>query len=189
MYSTRMIRAAKTAYLILSALYCATGVAMLARSDFSVEMIGWMTGAMLAAYGIVKLIGYFSRDLYRLAFQHDVALGILAIALGLALIFRRDLAVNALCLVLGVEMITDGLFKVQTALDARRFGLPTWWLMLSLAVIAVAAGVWLIVCPFESGRALVRLAGASLLAQGALGLCVALCAIKIVPNQQPDAVG
>ena len=189
MYSTRLIRAVKAGYLILSVLFCATGAAMLLWPDFSIEMAGWMTGAMLAAFGIVKLVGYCSRDLYRLAFQHDVALGVVAIALGLALIIRRDLAVNALWMVLGVEMITDGLFKVQTALDARRFGLNTWWLMLSLAGVAVAAGVWLIVCPIETGRALVQLTGAALLAQGALGLCVALCAIKIIPHQQPEAIG
>ena len=189
MVSTRMIRAAKAGYLILSALFCAMGVAMLSWPGFSTEMIGGAIGAMLMAFGVVRLVGYFSRDLYRLAFQHDVALGMLAIALGLALIFRRDLAASAPCLVLGVEMITDGLFKIQTALDARHFGLKPWWLILSLAAVAVAAGIWLIVCPFEGGQALVRLTGASLLAQGALGLCVALCAIKIIPHQQPDAVG
>ena len=86
-------------------------------------------------------------------------------------------------------MIAEGLFKSQTALDARRFGLNTWWLIFALAVIVGAVGVCLIVCPFEGARTLARLAGASLLIQGALGLSVALCAIRIAPNQQPDIAG
>ena len=186
MYSTRMIRFAKTGYLILSALFCAMGIVLLSWPDISVEIISRVAGAMLVCIGIVKLIGYFSKDLYRLAFQHDTALGLLAIALGLVLLFRYNIVVNALCLILGVEMITEGLFKVQTALDARRFGLNTWWLILALAAIVGAAGVCLIVCPFEGARTLARLTGAALLIQGALGLCVALCAIKITANQQPD---
>ena len=61
-------------------------------------------------------------------------------------------------------------------------------MLLSLAAIVGGVGVLLIVCPFEGARTLARLTGASLLIQGALGLCVALCAIKIIPNQQPDTV-
>ena len=189
MYSTRMIRFAKTGYLILSALFCAMGIVLLSWPSISIQVISRVAGAMLVSMGIVKLIGYFSKDLYRLAFQHDPALGLLAIALGLVLLLRYNIVVNALCLILGVEMITEGLFKVQTALDARRFGLNTWWLIFALAVIVGAVGVCLIVCPFEGARTLARLAGASLLIQGALGLSVALCAIRIAPNQQPDIAG
>ena len=188
MRSTRMIRAAKTSYMILSAVFCAMGAVMLSRPDFSVETIGWLAGAALAAFGIVRIVGFCSRDLYRLAFQHDLAMGLLAVALGLVLMFRRSLAINTLCIVLGIESATDGLFKLQTSLDARRFGLNTWWVMLGFAVIAVAFGVWLVVCPIEGSRTLVQLTGVALLAQGVLNLCVGLCAIKIISHQQPDAV-
>ena len=189
MRSTIWVRTAKTAYLALSALFCAAGVAMLSWPERTAGMIGWLPGTMLIAFGIVKLIGYFSRDLYRLAFQHDTAMGVLAIALGLVLILRQNLAATALCLVLGVEMVTEGLFKIQTALDACRFGLNTWWLILALAVVAVGAGAWLIACPSKGALTLARLTGAALLVQGALGLCVALCAIRIGPERSSDAVG
>ena len=36
--------------------------------------------------------------------------------------------------------------------------------------------------------ALVQLLGASLIAEGVLNLCVALCAIKIIAHQQPDII-
>ena len=66
---------------------------------------------------------------------------ILLFALGLVLLIKPESAMNILCVVLGVEIVTDGLFKIQTAIDARRFGLSTWWLILSAAVLA---GAWLV---------------------------------------------
>ena len=186
MCSIKMIRTAKTGYLILAALFCAMGVALLTWPEVTVDVIGWGAGAILAAFGIVRIIGHYSRDPYGLAFQHGPVLGVLAIALGSVLIFHRSLAVNVLALVLGIELLADNLFKVQTAMEARRFGLGTWWLMLALAVIAVIAGILLIVCPFEGMRAWVRVIGISLMTQGVMSFCVGLCAIHIPPQRTLD---
>ena len=89
---------------------------------------------------------------------------------------------------MGVEIIADGLFKVQTAVDARRFGLERWWLILAVALAATGVGVALALRPGEGAQALAALLGAALLAEGTLNLCVALCAVKIVAHQQPDSV-
>lgn len=186
MSSIKLIRTAKAGYLVLAALFCAMGIVLLVLPDITLDMIGWGAGAIITAFGIVRIIGHYSRDPYGLAFQHDPVLGVLAIALGLVLIFRRSLAVNVLALVLGVEMLADNLFKVQTAMEARRFGLGTWWLMLALAVVAVIAGILLIVCPFEDMRAWVRVMGISLLTQGVMSFCVGLCAIRIPPQRTLD---
>ena len=78
--------------------------------------------------------------------------------------------------------------EVQTALDARRFGLNTWWLILALAVAAGGIGIALLILPAAGGQTLVQLLGASLIAQGLLNLCVALCAVKIIAHQQPDVI-
>ena len=186
MGSIKLIRTAKTGYLVLAALFCIMGIAMLVLPGITPDMISWGAGAIIAAFGIVRIIGHYSRDPYGLAFQHDPVLGVLAVALGSVLIFRRSLAVNVFALVLGIELLADNLFKVQTAMEARRFGLGTWWLMLALAVIAVIAGILLIVCPFEGMRAWVRVMGISLMAQGVMSFCVALCAIHIPPQRTLD---
>ena len=188
MRSTKIIRAAKTGYIILSAIFCGLGLLLMTDPRLSVALIGDIVGIVLVAFGIIKLIGYFSKDLYRLAFQFDLAFGILLIALGLALLIKPESAMNILCMILGIEIIADGLFKIQTSLDAKRFGLNTWWLMLSLAIFAGAIGTVLIFYPSESVQALTWLLGLSLLVEGGLNLSVALCAIKIVEHQLPDTV-
>ncbi|MBQ8110636.1 MAG: DUF308 domain-containing protein [Clostridia bacterium] len=186
MRSVKLIRAAKAGYIILSAAFCALGALMIARPDLSQSLVGTAVGAALMAFGAVKLAGYFSRDLYRLAFQFDLAFGGLLLIIGAAILLRPGGAMNALCAVMAVEIIADALFKLQTALDAKRFGLERWWLILAAALLAAATGVALALHPAQGARALTALLGVSLAAEGALNLCVALCAVKIVSNQRPD---
>lgn len=188
MRSTTMIRTAKIGYIVLSAAIAILGLMMLIQPNRSINWMGRAIGALMAAFGVIKLIGYYSRDLYRLAFQHDLALGVLLLALGLAVLFKPGWAVNMLGLALGIEIITEGLFRVQTSLDARRFGLESWWLILALAVVTGGVGTALILWPVTGSGALVRLLGASLLAEGMLDLCVALVAVKIIAHQRSDMV-
>lgn len=186
MRSIRTIQAAKTGYIALSALLLALGLTLILKPQMSIALTGAIVGATMIAFGIIKLIGYFSRDLYRLAFQFDLAFGILLIALGVLLLAKPVRAMNMLCVILGIEIVADGLFKLQTAVDARRFGLETWWLIFTLAVITGAAGIAVAVHPSESALTLTCLTGMALAAEGLMNLCVALCAVKIVHNQRMD---
>ena len=58
----------------------------------------------------------------------------------------------------------------------------------SLAIIAGVIGAVLVFRPTESARIVTMLLGMSLLAEGILNLCVALCAVKIIRHQQPDVI-
>ena len=186
MRSEKTIRAAKTAYIALSALLCALGLLLILKPEISMGLTGAIVGGVMIAFGAVKLMGYFSKDLYRLAFQFDLAFGILLIALGALILVRPVRALTMLCVILGIEIIADGLFKVQTALDARRFGLYTWWLILAMAVLTGLAGAAIAQHPSESALTLTTMTGAALTAQGLMNLCVALCAVKVTAGRRPD---
>ena len=56
------------------------------------------------------------------------------------------------------------------------------------AFIAGVIGAVLVFRPTESARIVTMLLGMSLLAEGILNLCVALCAVKIIRHQQPDVI-
>lgn len=90
------------------------------------------------------------------------------------------------CILLGIPVLADGLFKIQIALDSRRFGIRSWPLILLAAVLTGAAGAVMIFLPDAGTRLLTMLLGLSLLLDGALNLCVAICTVKIVPHQKPD---
>lgn len=130
----------------------------------------------------------FFKDLYRLAFQYDLAFGILTLALGIIILLNPDNIMNFICVVLGVAVLADGLLKIQIALDSKRFGISKWWLILAVAFIACVCGILLLVRPSESIRVIIVLMGISLLAEGILNLSTVITAVKIVRNQQPDYI-
>ena len=162
MRSENPIRAAKISYIVTSVAFCVLGILLIVLRNWSVSFIGVVTGIMLVAFGIVKLLGYFSKDLYRLAFQFDLAFGILLIVLGGIILAKPERAMSFVCLMLGVAI-------------------------LALAVLAGLIGAVLALHPTESAVVMTLLAGASMIVEGVLNLCVALFAVKVVHNQQPDS--
>ncbi len=186
--SVAPMRVAKAGYIIMSVVFCLVGVLFIALPAKSAVVIGRALGAAMVVFGAVKLVGYFSRDLFRLAFQYDLAFGILLIALGIISLLRTENVLDFICLAVGVSILADGLFKVQIGVDARRFGIPSWWTILLLAAATGAVGLLLVFRPWESVQILTALLGAALLAEGVLNLCVAVSTVKIVTNQRPDVI-
>ncbi len=188
MRSVIPMKIAKTGYIVMSAVFCAVGLLCVIRPDSSVLTIGRLLGAAMLLFGCIKLVGYFSRDLFRLAFQYDLEFGILLIILGLIVLVKSESIMNFVFIALGVAILADGLFKIQISLDSRRFGIDTWWMVLLFAVLTVFAGLLLVFRPVESARVLTVLLGISLLAEGVLNLCVVISTVKIVRHQRPDTV-
>lgn len=179
---------AKTGYIVMSLVFCAAGVLFIAKPELSAAVISRALGAAMIVLGAIKLVGYFSRDLFRLAFQYDLGFGLLLIALGVLVLSRPAGVLDFIFIALGIAILADGLFKIQIAVDSKRFGISTWWLTLLLAIVTGVVGVALVFRPWDSARLLTTLLGAALLAEGILNLCVAVSTVKIVSHQQPDVV-
>ena len=186
MRSVLPMKAAKIGYIVLSVLYCVLGILLFAMPDLSLTAIGIILGIGMIVFGIVKIIGYFSKDLFRLAFQYDLAFGGFLIALGIIVLVNPEHLVSFFCIVIGIAVLCDGLFKIQIAIDSKPFGIRTWWLILLFAVITVAAGVLLIIRPAQAARMLTVFLGISVFADGILNLIVAVFTVKIIDHQLSD---
>lgn len=188
MRSVTPMRAAKTGYIIMSVLLCVLGVVLFVWPGVSVAVIGELLGIGMIVFGAVKVAGYLSRDLFRLAFQYDLAFGVLLMALGIVTLTHPGETIGFLCVVYGILVLSDGLFKVQIAVDAKRFGIDRWWAILLAAACAGVLGVLLVLRPGEGAQALTMLLGASLFLDGVMNLLVALLTVKIIRHQQPDVI-
>lgn len=186
--STAPMWVAKTGYIVMSLVFCVTGVLFILRPELSAVAISRALGIAMIVFGVIKLVGYFSRDLFRLAFQYDLGFGLLLIALGALVLARPNRVLDFIFIALGIAILADGLFKVQIAMDARQFGISAWWLTLVLAVVTGVVGLALVFRPWDSARLLTVLLGAALLAEGILNLCVAVSTVKIVHHQRPDVI-
>ena len=92
--------------------------------------------------GAAKMIGYYSNDLYRLAFQFDFAIGILCALLAGLLSFLPQRVLPTLPVLLSVYVILDALLKLQIAMDARRFGMERWIAILCSSLLLGLGGLF-----------------------------------------------
>lgn len=186
--SVKAIRVAKIGYVFMSALLCILGVFLLVGAQPLIENIKVISGTMMIIFGIVKLIGYFSKDLYRLAFQYDLAFGILLIGLGVVMFFKTQDTVNFICTTLGISILTDGLFKIQISIDSKIFGIKLWWLIFILACLTCIVGIRLVAQSSSDTQFILSLIGVSLITEGVLSMSTVLTAVKIIQHQKPDNI-
>lgn len=187
MRSIKPVTTAKTGYIAMSTALCVLGMAMMLFPAKMAPLIAVMLGICMILFGMVKLVGYFSKDLFRLTFQYDLAYGILLIAMGIILLVKTggNLLVS-ISIIHGVYVLSDSLLKVQIAIDAKHFGIRLWWLILAAAILAGTLGFMLVLRPFEGAWLLVMLSGATLLAEGILNLITVLLTVRIIRHQLPD---
>lgn len=188
MRSIAPMKIAKIGYIIMSVIFCIIGAFFVWMPEPSVTVFGRILGIAMMAFGVVKLIGYFSKDLYRLAFQFDLQFGILMIVLGAVVLVKPESLIDLMLIALGIAIIADALFRIRVAIDAKKFGIRAWWLIIICAVLTALVGIVVAFRPWESAQVLTVLLGAALMAQGILNLVIALFTVKIVKNQYPDVI-
>lgn len=76
----------KNAYTVMTICLIALGAALLFMPQLGLKTMCMLYGVFLIIYGVTKLSGYFAKDLFQLAFQFDLALGIVSIVLGIIII-------------------------------------------------------------------------------------------------------
>lgn len=179
-----LIRRAKNAYIAVSVVMLVFGLVLILWPQMSMSVLCTALGIVMVIFGIVKLAGYFSKDLFRLAFQFDLALGILTLLLGLVLILHPEHMIAVIPSLLGIFILLDGVFKIQTAADARRFGLERWWGILVMALLSGGFGLLLLLNPLEGASALMILLGITILVDGVQNLLVVLYTVRVSKQRE-----
>lgn len=152
----------KALYITISILSLLAGIALVIWPGASVITICYVVGSAAILVGAVRLAGYFSKDSYNLNFQFDFAMGLVFLILGTVLIFHPGDTVAVLHFSVGILVLVDSVFKLQTALDAKHFGLKKWWVMLLCALLCAGLGLVLVILPFRTAEILVRVTGVAL---------------------------
>ena len=186
MDSDRRVQAVRLSDTILALAFCLLGAALLlARRSFTLSGLTNAAGAALILYGAVMIWGHFTRDLYRLAFQHGMSLGIFAASVGVYLLVKNEVSLDLLCLILGAAALADALSKIEMAVDARAFGLRIWRVILAVGCLSGVISFLLIVRPWPGPR-MTLVIGAALAASGVLNLITARTTIRARTRRDPE---
>ena len=178
----RNVRLAKGWYTVFSLCLCLFGLLLVLSPELSLAFVTNGAGMILICFGGVKIWGHFTNDLYRLAFQNGMASGSLAAAVGVYLLARSEAGLSSLCVILGLTALADALTKIEMSIDAKKFGLSPWWVILAVGILTGVIGFLLIPQPWEERR---QPLGLALLAEGGLNLITALTTIRFRERLHP----
>lgn len=141
-----LILSAKIVNIISGSLMSVAGILLMVLTDvegLTAQRI--ILGILFGLTGVAKLVGYFSNDLYRLAFQHDLATGVFCIIMCPLVIFTPASMYVALPLLITAYVLLDALLRFQMAFDAKGFGMKSWVIILASAAILGAAALFSLV--------------------------------------------
>ena len=186
--SVAPMKIAKFGCIAISVLICAVGIFFIAVPDTSAKIIGILVGISAVLFGIIRIVGCLSKDLYRLAFQYDMEAGILLVVLGGIILINPGNLMSFICIVIGIAALIDGIFKIRISLDSKKFGIKSWWAIMALAAVTAVIGAVLIFDSSTSAALLTVFLGISLLAEGLLNLYTVITTVRIIKNQQPDII-
>jgi len=166
------LKKVKNIYITLTICSILVGILLLAWPDIGLDVTCKVYGIFLIAYGIAKLSSYFTKDLFQLAFQFDFGLGVVSIILGLVMLFRTQQIVEFVALCIGIFMLVDAALKIQTSIEAKKFGINRWIGILITAIITGVVGALLLFSPFHTTSVIVRIVGLGICVDGLMNIIV-----------------
>ena len=176
----KQLRIAWIGYILISITFYIGGILCIVFPQFHPTNEAVICGTILILYGIIKIIGYLSKDLYCLAFQYDFACGLLLIVLGIILLFADNKYNQYLLSCLGILILLDSLLGIQTSIDAKRFGLHTWSVILTASIISGILSVLLLIMNTK------LFAGLALLSEGFMRQYIVQCTVRLQRPHSSD---
>ena len=175
-----IVKSAKIINVISAALMSLAGLLLLVIPTLEVSYAQRILfGCLFGLTGAAKLFGYFSNDLYRLAFQFDFAIGVFCELLVVLIFLLPETTFNFLPALVSVYILLDGLLKLQTSLDARRFGMRRWLIILLTALLLCLGGIFAVYTRFADLLHSVAIVGAVLIADGLENIWITAYTVRV----------
>lgn len=134
-------------------------------------------GVVLILVGLFNIIQYFRTPAAEAALKKSLAIGILAVLLGLWCILRNDwfIALFPLLTTLyGIVILAGGITKVQWTADMIRLKARYWGFMAFSAVVTIACAVIILLNPFSTTVALWMFIGITMIVEAVIDIVASI---------------
>lgn len=140
-----IVKEARVIHVAASALLLVAGALFIVWPNMSTTVTRWVLCSIFVAVGLARILGYFANDLYRLAFQYDLAQGVFCVIFAVLNMISPDNIREFIPYAVGMFVLMDALLKVQTAFDAKSFGMRHWIGLLASSAILSLFGIFVMV--------------------------------------------
>lgn len=174
-----IVKEAKIINIIIYSFMAAVGLFLLLFTGLTSVQEAIIISVLCILAGGAKILGYFSNDLYRLAFQFDFATGLFLIIIGIIFLFTGLQDSQANEKMFGIYVFIDGLLKLQIAFDAKKFGINKWFIILMTALLLVGVGIMTLLAPYTKLLSLFILTSAAMILDGLVNIWITAYTVRI----------
>ncbi len=164
----------KWVYILASIVFVILGLMLIFDPVGTARKLAFLFGGALIAYGAFRLASYFIKNKGEKNVSMDIIIGTVLCIGGLAIIIYHNEVAGILSFILGGLLIVDGMLKLQTAINAKRTQVSSWWVVLVSSLVCIAFGCALIFVPALRVNAPYIALGIAFLAEGIQNLISAI---------------
>ena len=135
--------------IITSIAFTVLGIIIAYNPNTTFRIISYVLGAILIAYGVLKVIEYFkvkgSYDLY----NYELAYGIIACLLGIVVIVCSGMIEAILRILIGIWIVYSGAMRLGLAMKLQKLDADNkiWVPVLVIALAMLICGLYIIAVP------------------------------------------
>ncbi len=166
-------------FIVISVLYVVLGIVMLFWPNITVDMLGIVLGIGLLAYGVARLVIYFTKNHLDGIIHMDLTAGVVFGALGGFMLLHRDFVSTVFPFAVAIMLLIGAISKLQYSIDMKHLGVVRYKIFLAGAVIVFILGLILVANPF-TGHVMIWFIGASLIVEGILNCIAILCLSRAI---------
>ena len=156
----------KKSYMITAIFYVLLGIAMIIWPDILARLVCYCFGALLIIYGLVVVIGNFSKNKENGFYGFSMINGLIAAGIGIFFIVKYNILIESIGFVMGLIIIIDSFIKFEKSLELQRNRYPLWWLALIFALMTIGLGVLVLVNPTVASLSVATVVGGCLILIG-----------------------
>ncbi|MDD6728638.1 MAG: DUF308 domain-containing protein [Eubacteriales bacterium] len=159
------------------------GIILLAKPDETLYVVSMICGITMIALGVAAAISYFAKDRNPIL----IILAVIAVVSGIIVCVRYKSIVSILLFLFGIFILISGIIDIITAFDAKKSGLRDWLFSLILSIGVSVLGLIIVVNPFSSTLAVIRLLGVSLIVYAVVDL-ISFIQVKRMAKEIKDVL-
>lgn len=131
-------------YLLISLVLCAVGLCFIIYPNNSIKIGSYIIAAAAMLVGIILAIKVLADRKRDFSFATSIFSAVLTVSCGVVALIIPNEIFKLYPMLIGLFIILDGSFKLQTVINAKRYKIKCWWLLLLFAVISIIGGFFVI---------------------------------------------
>ena len=131
--------------ILTSVVFAIVGILLICNPEGTFKFAATILGIIFIAFGLVKIIKYFtdkgSSDFY----NYDLIYGLVAAVAGIVIIIHSGALEVLFGLIIGIWIIYSGIMRITLATKLKAMNLETWIPVLVIAILMILCGLVMIV--------------------------------------------